>query len=144
MLLRNLIWLHIFSIARVTHSRILNRVHMVSNPYRAGSTLTDLHRDRCQFLRIPWATIRQRKSFGHVQKFLQGIQLCINIRIDSVRTALTRFNPKRKNASTLVVYCMTFIVMIQIRSEWKQAELVPCNNPLWKKYALWKHFLKVR
>jgi hypothetical protein len=36
------------------------------------------------------------------------------IRIEPVRTALTRFNPQRKTASTIVVYRMTFIVTVRI------------------------------
>jgi hypothetical protein len=51
---------------------------------------------------------------GHVQKFLQGFQFRINIRIEPVRTASTRFNPQRKTASTLVVFRMTFIITIRI------------------------------
>jgi hypothetical protein len=38
-------------------------------PYRPGSTRIDSHRNTCQFLRIPGATIRRRKHFVHVQNF---------------------------------------------------------------------------
>jgi hypothetical protein len=51
---------------------------------------------------------------GRVQKFLQGFQFRINIRIEPFRTAPTRFNPQRKTASTLVAYRMTFKVTIRI------------------------------
>jgi hypothetical protein len=60
-------------------------------------------------------TTIQRKNFlGPVQKFLQGCQFRINIRIEPVRTAPTRFNPQRKTASTLAAYRMTFKVTIRI------------------------------
>jgi hypothetical protein len=51
---------------------------------------------------------------GRVQKFLQGFQFRINIRIEPVRAAPTRFIPQRKTASTLVAYRMTFKVTIRI------------------------------
>jgi hypothetical protein len=51
---------------------------------------------------------------GRVQKFLQGFQFCINIHIEPVRTAPTRFNPQRKTASTLVAYRMTFKVNLDL------------------------------
>jgi hypothetical protein len=55
-------------------------------------------------------TTRQKNFLGDVKKF----QFRINIRIEPVRTASTRFNPQGKTASTLVVYRMTFIVTIRI------------------------------
>jgi hypothetical protein len=61
-------------------------------------------------------TRRRKKNFlGFVQKFLQGFQFRINIRIEPVRTASTRFNPQRKTASTLVAYHMIFIVTIRVK-----------------------------
>jgi hypothetical protein len=42
-----------FLYATVTHSRISNRVHTVSIPYRPCFTRIDPHRNPCQFLRIP-------------------------------------------------------------------------------------------
>jgi hypothetical protein len=39
--------------ATVTHSRISNRVHSVSKPYRPRFSCIDPHRNLCQFLRIP-------------------------------------------------------------------------------------------
>jgi hypothetical protein len=75
--------------ATVTHSRISNQVHTVSKPYRPGFTRMDPHLNPCQFLRIPW---RRKIFLGHFQIFLQIFQFCINIRIEPVRTASTRFN----------------------------------------------------
>jgi hypothetical protein len=51
---------------------------------------------------------------GRVQKCLQGFQFRINTRIETVRTAPTRFNPQRKTASTFVAYRMAFKVAIRI------------------------------
>jgi hypothetical protein len=68
--------------------------------------------------------IRRKNFLGHVQKFLQGFQFRINIRIEPLRTASIRFNPQRKTASTLIAYRMTFIVTIRIWSGWKWAEWV--------------------
>jgi hypothetical protein len=59
-------------------------------------------------------TIRRKNFLGRVQNFLQEFQFRINIRIEPVPTAPTRFNPQRKTASTFVAYRMTFKVTIQI------------------------------
>jgi hypothetical protein len=69
------------------------------------------HCNPCQFQRILRLRYSEKKNFlGHVQKCLQGFQFRINICIEPVRTASTRFNPQRKTASTLVTYSMAFIV----------------------------------
>jgi hypothetical protein len=66
-----------------------------------------------------------KKLFGSCSNFFLPIfQFRINIRIEPVRTASTRFNPQRKTAKTLVIYRMTFIVTIRIWSGWKWAEWV--------------------
>jgi hypothetical protein len=59
-------------------------------------------------------TIRRKNFLGRVQKFLQGFQFRINIRIEPVRTAPTRFKPQRKTALALVAYRMAFKVTIRI------------------------------
>ena len=88
----------------VTHSRISNRAHTELKPYQSASTRIDPHRHPCQLLIDSGATIRRRKSFGHVQKFLQGFQFRMDSRLDPARPALTRLNPQCKTVSTLVVY----------------------------------------
>jgi hypothetical protein len=60
-------------------------------------------------------TIRRKTFWVMFKIFLHIFQFCINIRIEPLRTASTRFNPQRKTASTLVVYRMTFIVTDLIR-----------------------------
>jgi hypothetical protein len=72
---------------------------MELKPYEPGHP----HRNLCEFLWIPWTTIRRRKYFGNIQNFLHGLQIRINIRIKLIQTALTRLNLQRKTASTLVV-----------------------------------------
>jgi hypothetical protein len=72
---------------------------MELKPYEPGHP----QRNSCEFLRIPWTTIRRRKYFGHLQNILPGLQIRINIRIDPVQTTLTRLNLQRKTASPLVV-----------------------------------------
>jgi hypothetical protein len=97
---------------------------MELKPYRPGFTRIDPHRNPCQFLRIPWLRYGEKTFLARVQKFLQGFQFHINIRIEPVRTAPTRFNPQRKTASTLAAYHMTFKVTIRIWSGWKWAKWV--------------------
>ena len=49
--------------------------------------------------------------------FLHGFQLCIDIRIDPVLTALTGINLQCKTALTFVVYCIVLCATVYIRVE---------------------------
>jgi hypothetical protein len=77
-----------FSNATVTYSRIPNRVHTVSKPYRPRFTRVDQHHNPCQFLRISWLRYGGKTFCVMFKIFCKDF-------ISVLISVLNRFEPRR-------------------------------------------------
>jgi hypothetical protein len=80
-----------FTYATVTRSQISNRVHTVSKPYRPDFTRMDLHRNPCQFLRIPWLPYGEKPFWVVFKNFYNDFNSVLI-------SVLNRFEPLRPAA----------------------------------------------